>query len=211
MWGTFARPQMISVLNPPSLPWRRGRWPRGRPIWRAWLVSRVRYRLEARPGRWPRWSALLPSGCRGWVISARPAIISEADYVVAQDASAPRGPAGPATRRYMLACGRCGRRVESAWCNGKPAYRCRHGYTSAIRPSPDCQRNLPVREDKILARLAVLAILRAGEGGVQPTQKAADESLAARAVSKPLGKRLGAVRVPFGNVPGPWNGRSLEK
>ena len=111
----------------------------------------------------------------------------------------------------MLACDKCGRRVESAWCNGKPAYRCRHGYTNAISPSPDCQRNLHVREDQILAWLAVLAILRTGEGGVQSARKAADESLVARAVSKPLGKRLGAVRVPFGSVPGPGNGRSLER
>jgi hypothetical protein len=44
--------------------------------------------------------------------SARP-------IIAAQDATAPRGPAGPAARRYMLAgllaCGRCGRRLESAW------------------------------------------------------------------------------------------------
>jgi site-specific DNA recombinase len=48
-----------------------------------------------------RWN--LPEG---WVISrkpAHPAIVSEADYVAAQQASAPRGPVGPATRRYLLA------------------------------------------------------------------------------------------------------------
>src|SRR5216683_7310839 len=85
-----------------------------------------------------RWN--LPAG---WVISARPAhraLVSEADYVAVQDVSAPRGPAGPAVRRYLLAgllrCGRCGRRLESAWSNGKPAYRCRHGYTSATSPDP---------------------------------------------------------------------------
>ena len=93
-----------------------------------------------------RWN--LPAG---WVISARPAhpaIVSEADYIAAQDASAPRGPAGPAARRYLLAgllaCGRCGRRLESAWSNGKPAYRCRHGYTSATRPDPGRPKNLYV-------------------------------------------------------------------
>jgi site-specific DNA recombinase len=114
-----------------------------------------------------RWN--LPAG---WVISARPAhpaIISEAEYIAAQDATAPRGPAGPATRRYLLAgllaCGRCGRRLESAWSNGKPAYRCRHGYTSATGPSPDRPANLYVREDQILPRLAALAILQAGSSG----------------------------------------------
>ena len=86
-----------------------------------------------------RWN--LPEG---WVISrhpAHPALVSEADFIAAQDATAPRGPAGPAARRYLLAgllaCGRCGRRLESTWSNGRPAYRCRHGYTSATgRPRP---------------------------------------------------------------------------
>ena len=113
-----------------------------------------------------RWN--LPAG---WVISARPAhpaLVGEADYVAAQDVSAPRGPAGPATRRYLLAgllrCGTCGRRLESAWSNGKPAYRCRHGYTSATRPDPARPKNLYVREDQILPRLAALAILHTGRG-----------------------------------------------
>jgi site-specific DNA recombinase len=63
----------------------------------------------------------------GWVISKRPAhaaLVSEADFIAAQDTAVPRGPVGPATRRYLLAgllaCGRCGRRLESAWSNGKP-------------------------------------------------------------------------------------------
>ncbi len=90
-----------------------------------------------------RWN--LPAGR---VISARlahPAIVSEADYIAAQDASASRGLAGPATRRYLLAgllrCGRCGRRLESAWSNGKPAYRCRQGHTGATRPDPGQPKN----------------------------------------------------------------------
>ena len=83
-----------------------------------------------------RWN--LPEG---WVISRHPAhaaLVSEADFIAAQDTAAPRGPVGPAVRRYLLAgllvCGRCGRRLESAWSNGRPAYRCRHGYSSATRP-----------------------------------------------------------------------------
>src|SRR6266567_221575 len=63
-----------------------------------------------------------------WVISdrpAHPALVSEADFIAAQDISAARGPASviapaaPGTRRYLLAgllaCGTCGRRMESAW------------------------------------------------------------------------------------------------
>jgi site-specific DNA recombinase len=112
-----------------------------------------------------RWN--LPDG---WVISARPAhpaLVSEADFIAAQAVHAARGPvpgndpgAPEGRRRYLLAglltCGTCGRRMESAWSNGKPAYRCRHGHTSAVRPDPARPKNAYVREDKILAQLAAL-------------------------------------------------------
>jgi hypothetical protein len=108
-----------------------------------------------------RWN--LPEG---WVISKHPAhaaLVSEADFIKAQDTAAPRGPAGPAVRRYLLAgllaCGRCGRRMESAWSNGRPAYRCRHGYCSAAVPDPDRPKNIYLREDRVLPHLAALAIL----------------------------------------------------
>jgi hypothetical protein len=114
-----------------------------------------------------RWN--LPEG---WVISKRPAhaaLVSEADFITAQDTAAPRGPAGPAARRYLLAgllaCGRCGRRLESAWSNGKPAYRCRHGHTSATSPDPGRPKTTYVREDQVLPHLAAIAILLAGPAG----------------------------------------------
>jgi site-specific DNA recombinase len=110
----------------------------------------------------------------GWVISKHPAhaaLVSEADFTATQDATAPHGPAGPATRRYLLAgllaCGRCGRRLESAWSNGKPAYRCRHGYASATSPDPGRLKNTYVREDQILPHLAAVAILLASDGRPQ--------------------------------------------
>jgi hypothetical protein len=110
----------------------------------------------------------------GWVISEHPAhaaLVSETDFIAVQDAAAPRGPTGPSVRRYLLAglvaCGRCGRRLESAWSNGKPAYRCRHGYTSATGPDPGQPKNTYVREDQILPHLAALAILVAGAGRSQ--------------------------------------------
>jgi site-specific DNA recombinase len=115
-----------------------------------------------------RWS--LPEG---WVISRHPAhtaLVSEADFIKAQDASAPRGPAGPAARRYLLAgllaCGSCGRRLESAWSHGRPAYRCRHGHSSAIVPDPARPKAAYVREDQVLPHLAALAILLAGPAGI---------------------------------------------
>jgi len=118
-----------------------------------------------------RWN--LPDG---WVISARPAhpaLISEADFIAAQDINAARSPArhsklpAPDGRRYLLAgilaCGTCGRRMESAWSNGKPAYRCRHGHTSASTPDPGRPKNAYVREDRILPHLAALHLLLTGE------------------------------------------------
>ena len=112
-----------------------------------------------------RWN--LPEG---WVISkhpAHPALVSEADFIATQQSSVPRGPAGQATRRYLLAgllsCGRCGRLLESAWSNGKPAYRCRHGHASAARPNPGRPKNTYVREDQILPHLAAIAILLGGD------------------------------------------------
>jgi DNA invertase Pin-like site-specific DNA recombinase len=121
-----------------------------------------------------RWN--LPDG---WVISTRPAhpaLVSEADFIAAQVINAARGPApqpGPAAppkRRYLLAglliCGVCGRRMESAWSNGKPAYRCRHGHTSAHTPGPGRLKNAYVREDRVLLHLPALHQLLTG---AQPT------------------------------------------
>ena len=119
-----------------------------------------------------RWN--LPDG---WVISKRPAhpaLVSEAGYIAAQDVSAARGPspqgdlAGPRRRRYRLAgllqCGACGRRMESAWSNGKPAYRCRRGRATASAPDPGRPKNAYVCEDRILPDLPALHVLLAGAG-----------------------------------------------
>jgi site-specific DNA recombinase len=117
-----------------------------------------------------RWN--LPDG---WVISskpAHPALVSEADFIAAQDISAARGLAAgtasapPGKRRYLLAgllaCGICGRRMESAWSNGKPAYRCRHGHTSATLPHPRRAKNAYVREERVLARLPATYLMLTG-------------------------------------------------
>ena len=122
-----------------------------------------------------RWN--LPDG---WVISrkpAHPALVSEADFIAAQDISAARGPSprgdliGPQKRRYLLGglltCGVCGRRLESAWSNGKPAYRCRHGHTTASAPSPEHPKNAYIREDLILPYLPALHLLLTEPAGGQ--------------------------------------------
>ena len=111
-----------------------------------------------------RWN--LPDG---WVISSRPAhpaLVSEDDFVAAQGINAARGPVPHdelVLRRYLLAgllaCGLCGRRMESAWSNGRAAYRCRHGRTSAMAPDPARPRNTYIREDKLLPHLFALHLL----------------------------------------------------
>jgi site-specific DNA recombinase len=64
-----------------------------------------------------------------------------------------------------VCCRRAAVRSCSAWSNGKPAYRCRHGYTSATRPEPGRPGNTYVREDQIVPHLAAAAILLAGPPG----------------------------------------------
>jgi site-specific DNA recombinase len=72
----------------------------------------------------------------------------------------------PKQRQYLLAgllaCRVCGRRMESAWSSGKPAYRCRHGHTSAAPPDPVRPKNAHIREDRVLPHLPALHLLLAG-------------------------------------------------
>jgi site-specific DNA recombinase len=56
--------------------------------------------------------------------------------------------------------------MESAWSNGKPAYRCRHGHTTASVPSLDRPKNAYVREDLIVSHLPMLHLLHT-EAGAQ--------------------------------------------
>ena len=99
-----------------------------------------------------RWN--LPDG---WVIShrpAHPALVSEDNFVAAQDINAARRPRTPQDEpvmsRYLLAgllaCGLCGRRMESAWSNGKAAAgpgtaaRARRRQSRRGRRTPTCAR-----------------------------------------------------------------------
>ena len=58
--------------------------------------------------------------------------------------------------------------MESARSNGKPAYRCRHGHTTASNCGPGQPRNAYIREDLILPHLPALHLLLtepAGDSG----------------------------------------------
>jgi site-specific DNA recombinase len=57
--------------------------------------------------------------------------------------------------------------MESAWSNGKPAYRCRHGHTTASRRGHGQLKNAYIREDRILPHLPALHQLLTEPAGGQ--------------------------------------------
>jgi site-specific DNA recombinase len=97
---------------------------------------------------------------RTWAISDRPAheaLVSEHDFIAAQNISAKCRPAEGSKRTYplvgLLRCAICGRSMESQLSHGNVAYRCRHGHTSAQTNAMRQTRNLYLREDVILGRI----------------------------------------------------------
>jgi hypothetical protein len=92
-----------------------------------------------------------------WVSSRRqahPAIVSVEDFERAQHTRTVRQTRRTYLLRGLLRCELCGRRMESAWNNGRANYRCHHSPAA----EPDLPRSVSVREDKILAHLAALLI-----------------------------------------------------
>jgi hypothetical protein len=68
--------------------------------------------------------------------------------------------------------------MESPWSNAKPAYRCRHGHTSAAAPDPGRAKNAYIREDRLLPQLPPLHLLLTGSapaaGRRRRTRRGAD-------------------------------------
>jgi len=128
----------------------------------------------------------------GWVISARPAhaaLISEADFIAAQNIRAPRGKPQP-DRCYRLAgllrCGICGRRMESCWTNNQAAYRCRHGGTSAsTRPETAEEPLHPRRPHPAPPTRPVHPPDRNGTGAWRPANRDRGHQPAVRATDHP--------------------------
>jgi site-specific DNA recombinase len=102
--------------------------------------------------------------------AAHPALVSEADFVAAQRVRAARATKDGTARRYRLsglvACGVCGRRLDSHWVHGRAGYRCRHGYASSKPRRLNEVKNVHVREDVLLEEL--MARLSPTEGGREP-------------------------------------------
>lgn len=84
-------------------------------------------------------------------------LVTEQDFVAVQGMRAARADAKHAYLLIgLLMCSLCGRRMEGAWSNGCAAYRCRHGHSSAAKPSRDRVRHAFVKESHLLARLPLL-------------------------------------------------------
>jgi hypothetical protein len=68
--------------------------------------------------------------------------------------------------------------MESAWSNGRAAYRCRHGHTTASASDPARPKNVYIREDSILPHLPALHLVLKGaplaEGRRRRTRRGAD-------------------------------------
>ena len=111
-----------------------------------------------------RWNA-----AQKWVISAtpaHPALVSEEDFVAAQAVNAVSEPHTDEIHTYLLVgllrCRICNRVLDSHWTYRSPAYRCRHGHTSARPATPDRPKNVYVRQDVAIA-FAATQLGRAGE------------------------------------------------
>jgi hypothetical protein len=117
-----------------------------------------------------------------WEISppgAHPALVSEADFLRAQQVTALTAPDDGNLNRYRLTglviCGLCGRRAEGHWAHGRARYRCRHGHTSASDAQPDRPRTLYVREDQLIeqAHAQLASHIGANADDINPTTLAA--------------------------------------
>ncbi|WP_308283363.1 recombinase family protein [Pseudonocardia nigra] len=97
---------------------------------------------------------------REWAVSAaaaHPALVTEAQFVAAQQVRAARPTGDGGKHRYLLSgmirCAVCGRRLDSHWVHGRAGYRCRHGRNSARPPALDESKIVYVREDVLVREL----------------------------------------------------------
>jgi site-specific DNA recombinase len=87
---------------------------------------------------------------------AHPPLVTEQDFVAAQQIRAKRPAHGGRTRRFALAVlihrGVCDRLLDSHWNHRRPTYRCRHSLTSTQRAGQPRPKTLYIREDHLVDR-----------------------------------------------------------
>jgi site-specific DNA recombinase len=91
--------------------------------------------------------------------AAHPALVTELDFVAAQQVRAARPATDGHAHRFALAglihCGVCSRRLDSHWNHGRATYRCRHGHTSTQSPSQSRPKTLYIREDHLVDEISI--------------------------------------------------------
>ncbi|MFI5615569.1 recombinase family protein [Amycolatopsis sp. NPDC051903] len=104
--------------------------------------------------------------------AAHPALVTEQDFVAAQQIRAPRPTRDNRPRQFALAgmihCGVCHRRLDSHWNHGRPTYRCRHGHTSAQGATQPRPKTLYVREDHLIEQINIRVGHRSTESQTTP-------------------------------------------
>ncbi|QYN26408.1 recombinase family protein [Amycolatopsis sp. DSM 110486] len=90
---------------------------------------------------------------------AHPALVTEHDFVAAQQTRAARPSNDGRTHQFALAglihCGICHRRLDSHWNHGRPTYRCRHGHRSTQGPTQTRPKTLYIREDHLIDQISI--------------------------------------------------------
>jgi site-specific DNA recombinase len=90
---------------------------------------------------------------------AHPPLVTEQDFVAAQQIRAARPASDGRARQFALAglihCGVCDRRRDSHWNHGRPTYRCRHGHTSTQRANQPRPKTLYIREDHLVDQIDI--------------------------------------------------------
>jgi recombinase/recombinase-like zinc beta ribbon protein/resolvase-like protein len=91
--------------------------------------------------------------------AAHPALVTEQDFIAAQQIRAARPTTDGHAHRFALAglihCGVCSRRLDSHWNHGRATYRCRHGHTSTQRVDQPRPKTLYIREDHLVDQIDI--------------------------------------------------------
>jgi site-specific DNA recombinase len=145
-----------------------------------------------------------------WVYSqagSHPAIVSDEEFQRAQLTLASCQPPREYLLRGLLGCSICGRRMDGAWNNGRPNYRCRHPRLPGSG-DPKMPLSVSMREDKITPHLgAALICARSRSEDDLSNLDVPRDHAAQVAVIKRLGLLLTydhaakALRIPTGTGP----------